>query len=242
MHVTSRLLSVLAFGCNEPQEKIMDITFRFFTVIGLAFFAGCAGQNTSDKVSEKSPQEQTSSPTVHAPKLNIGDSWTFKTKNGTWVYTIREIKQNGNIVINTVPEENIGNKKASFTWFLTGDLNEIKIRLRNINIVNENHNGWLQFPLYLKKNWTHTYIQTGTKRKKRTAERFVAAYEQINVGSDAYWAYRIESNNQWYAANRPAKEVYWYAPSVGNIIKYRSRHLRRDFELIGTNVSIATNG
>ena len=48
MRMTSHPFTVIAFGRNESQEKIMDITLRFFTVIGLVIFAGCASQNASD--------------------------------------------------------------------------------------------------------------------------------------------------------------------------------------------------
>ena len=172
-------------------------------------------------------QAGASAPQAERPTLEGGYSLTFTNpKVGEWddIYRGKE----GSLLV----FEDVYRGK-SFKWYTTEDLNTVKSVGRKTEFENDPHNGTFNFPLFVGKKWTHYYTNTvGTTVAQRTAWAEVKAYEQVTVPAGTFWAYRIEAVNQRIDRPLPAYQTYWYAPDAKTTVKYYSRELGWEYELV----------
>lgn len=170
------------------------------------------------------------SPRAERPTFKDGASFTFKNWTGEWTQTyLRE--ENGLLVFRHA------NRKKSWEVYFTKDLALVRTKGRGDDIENAPHSGFLDFPLYVEKMWTHSYthMMVGSNQVyQRELKAKVVAYEEVRVPAGKFWAYRIEAENAWVGRG-VADETYWYSPDVGFVIKYYSRGFQWEYELIRFN-------
>jgi hypothetical protein len=87
-----------------------------------------------------------------------------------------------------------------------------------------------RFPLRVGKQWHELYHSRGSVARRMQV--WVTAYEQVKVPAGTFWAVKLEAINQRLDRPRPAREVYWYAPEVKNIVKYSSAEFETEMELL----------
>jgi hypothetical protein len=82
------------------------------------------------------------------------------------------------------------------------------------------HNGVLKFPMKVGMSWTHRYTLTNFMYSGiHTATMTVRKYEQIETPAGKFWAFKIERIEE---PGLPTVEIYWFAPEVGLIVKFKS--------------------
>lgn len=85
------------------------------------------------------------------------------------------------------------------------------------------HNGMLKFPMKVGMSWTHSYTFTDPPVSTiRTATMTVRKYEQIETPAGKFWAFKIERIDQPVPNADFAVEIYWFAPVIGQIVRFRS--------------------
>lgn len=131
------------------------------------------------------------------PNLAVGD---------TWVWTYGTEKFAGQEDDNLLFEHNI-----TFKRYRTRDLNLVKTISGEgkVTQLRDPHSGFLQFPLFVGKSWSHSYESNGVPRRSNCS---VKAHEQITVRAGTFMAFRTEGEDK--RLDRPYGILinFWYSP------------------------------
>ena len=173
-------------------------SIRLIAVITYSFF-GCSS------VEPPLTQPPAGAVAGERPNLGIGE---------TWVWTYGTEKFVGTESDNLVFEHNITSRR-----YRTKDLNLVKtVSARGeVTQLRDPHSGFLQFPLFVGKSWSHSYENNGVPRRSNWS---VKAYEQIKVKAGTFMAFRVEGEDK--RLDRPYGVLisYWYSPQVKAIVKF----------------------
>ena len=107
-------------------------------------------------------------------------------------------------------------------WYRTGDLNLVKaVEGEQVTRLRDPHSGFLNFPLFVGKNWSHSYRNRELSSDVlRNARYEVEAYEKVTVKAGTLEAFKIEGRDQ--RSDRPyaIRLRFWYAPEVKAIVRF----------------------
>jgi len=153
------------------------------------------------------------SPVAHAPKIVVGDSWTYEgwsRKHGIDVYTIKvvEVESDGSFTVESVSEK--GNERL---------INNYDSMARRINPPATKVK--LNFPLFVGKQWEAKFHErsVGGKYHDYKQNYLVKKYEKVDTKAGNFSAFKIafksyNSDTGWSGAGQ-----YWYSPEVKIIVK-----------------------
>lgn len=178
-------------------------------------------------------------PVAERPAFTLGTTFTFvNPKIGEWSYRYAG-KRKGLHVF-----QNLYMGKPPYDWLYTPDLalvrSEGRAAARQGKLRDREYkpdNGYLRFPLFVGKEWSHDYTnirKTDTVDRSKRAK--VEAYEKVTVPAGVFWAFLIEASNQRLDREYPAYETYWYAPEVKWVVKYKSEEFKWEYELVRIDV------
>jgi hypothetical protein len=95
------------------------------------------------------------------------------------------------------------------------------------------HSYFLQFPLEVGRKWKGTFEQTsGSNTQTRTRTARVTGYVDLKLKAGTFKAFKIDADNQWSQARRPADESYHYCPDLSMICQYESREFDLKWEVV----------
>jgi len=95
------------------------------------------------------------------------------------------------------------------------------------------HSYILQFPLEVGRSWKGTFEQTsGSHTQTRTRTARVTGYVDLVLKAGTFKAFRIDADNHWSQAQRPAVERYHYCPDLSTICQYESREFDLKWEVV----------
>jgi len=190
---------------NEARKGDLNMagilagTKVWLVVVMVFFVLGCptAGMTQTDPPAGAIVAER--------PNLVVGD---------TWVWTYGTEKFAGEEGDNLLFEHNI-----TFKRYRTRDLNLVKTISAEGKAtgLRDPHSGFLQFPLFVGKSWSHSYENNGIPRGSNYS---VKAYEQISVKAGTFMAFRVEGEDK--RLDRPYGILisYWYSPQAKAIVKF----------------------
>ena len=169
------------------------------------------------------------------PVLVPHTKFVFKFTGKSGTYSTEYIKNDGGILIFDVTHRS-GQLE---TYRATEDLEGIS-NTRTDGTIRRSftpHSGFLSFPLYVGKKWEAKYTLTSNKytgeqtkiQRKRTCE--VDDYEKTEVKAGTFDSFIIRCENQRDGRSLPAYERYAYAPTVGQVVYYRSDEFKTEYEL-----------
>lgn len=106
--------------------------------------------------------------------------------------------------------------------------------------------GMLKFPLVTGKAWSVTYTieQPDGSKQTRTREAKIVGQEKLETAMGTIDAIRVETWNKRHDRQLPAREVYWYCPSIGMVCQYESKELESRYKVVAVkrNVAAAKTG
>lgn len=181
------------------MKTTLVITRVWLIAVAALFLHGCAGMETAQT------QPTPGGVVAERPKLVIGEAWQ-------WTYgTEKFVGEEGN---HLVFQYNITRKR-----YRTMDLNLVKTISRGgrVTQVRDPHSGFLNFPLFVGKRWSHSYDSNGVPRRISSK---VTAYEQVTVRAGTFMAFRIEIEDQRPDREYPYLKTFWYSPQVKAVVKY----------------------
>lgn len=145
---------------------------------------------------------------AEAPHLSPGETWTWSTHAEEF---LRE--EEGILVFQVAPGR---------IRYRTKDLNLVKtVDGGRVTQLRDPHAGFLSFPLYVGKTWSHSYMNREMSGNvlRRTSYR-ASAFEQVTVKAGTFQAFRIEGTDQRSDRRYPIRVTLWYAPEVKVIVKF----------------------
>lgn len=162
---------------------------------------------------------QTMSSTVERPVTNVGDSWSYKTRDGRTGLVLSEntrmvtqVANNQNIILS----KNVSGAVANIIE--TADMNTISQDTTRFTP----NTGHFVFPLTVGKTWVaKTEYETPNYRGSQELNVTVVGYEEVKVLAGTFPAFKIILKG-YYNSNVGTGSidiVRWYAPSVRRIVK-----------------------
>lgn len=102
--------------------------------------------------------------------------------------------------------------------YRTRDLNLVKTVAADgkITQLREPHSGYLNFPLYVGKSWSHSYDSDGVPRR---AQYKVEAHERIQVKAGTFMAFRIDGEDKRLDRRYGILINLWYSPEMKAVVK-----------------------
>ncbi|MBN3806456.1 hypothetical protein GXB81_25870 [Paraburkholderia sp. Ac-20336] len=192
--------------------------------VGFAAFALAAACAAGPVLAQSSPQAASlpapaaqPAPLSQAdtPAYVVGEKWTFKyenaldpSKNSTYTQAVSNVGP-GRVELNqgaTVLDANGNIVKLGATSYEPSD-------------------GKLRFPMHVGDAWSGSYsYKTGSWEAIGQRRSKVVDVELVETAAGSFQAFRIEQSVAWSAGggNRgegQTREVDWYAPAVGRIVK-----------------------
>lgn len=143
-------------------------------------------------------------PAAEVPKLTVGETWQ-------WTYgTEKLLGAEGDY---WVFEYNVTRRR-----YRTRDLNLVKTVAADgkITQLREPHSGYLNFPLYVEKGWSHFYDSDGVPRR---VQYTVAAYEKVAVRAGTFMAFRIDGEDKRLDRRYGILISLWYSPEMKAVVK-----------------------
>ncbi|WP_446326727.1 TapB family protein [Burkholderia pseudomallei] len=198
----------------SPASTVM----RALAVVALLSFAA-ATASAADAASLPAPVAQPAPALTQAeaPVFAVGEQWTFDYKNevepqrnSTFTQKVTAIDGNGRIQLNggAIVMDSVGNLVS------TGGGNY------------QPSDEKLRFPLAVGKSWSASYVfSRGGWSAKGDREAKVVGAERIETPAGAFDTFRVEQVVVWdgtagNAGHGTTREVDWYAPAVGRVIKF----------------------
>jgi TolB-like protein len=168
-------------------------------------------------------------PVAEAPKMQVGDSWVvegYSSKVGKDVFDYRviEVDSDGDFVIEEIPQ------KTKHVSYIRYD--------KNFNRVDDKYGTYLNFPLFVGKQWKDKYrgpSTDGSYYNYRNTYK-VVDIENIDTKAGKFLAFKILRNHYNVTKSGSAREIYWYAPDVKYVVKSKPSW-RIGYELISYSLN-----
>jgi hypothetical protein len=140
-----------------------------------------------------------------------GDTWTWST------HVEKFLGEEGGLLVFQIP---VGEYVAK--RYRTKDLNLVKdVQGERITQLRDPHSGFLSFPLFVGKAWSHSYKNRELSGDVlRQASYRVTAHEQVTVTAGIFRAFRVEGTDQRSDRRYPIVVSLWYAPEAKAIVKF----------------------
>jgi TolB-like protein len=179
----------------------------FFLVQSLLFLSliGCSTTPVRDT---PLPGE----PVAEAPQMQVGDSWVvegYSSKVGKDIFTYKviDVDSDGEFVFE---ESSDKTKNIAYIRFN-----------KNFNRVDDQYGTYLNFPLFVGKQWKDQYrgkATDGSYYNFRNTYK-VVEFENIVTRAGKFLAFKILRNHYNITNSGTAREIYWYAPDVKYVVK-----------------------
>ncbi|WP_206954121.1 TapB family protein [Trinickia acidisoli] len=172
----------------------------------------------ADAASLPAPVAQPAPPLAEAqaPAFAVGEAWTFSyenalepAKNATYAQSVSSVAADGSPTLNG----------GAAALDASGNL------VKNASGSYQPSDGKLQFPLFVGKSWSASYVyRAGSWAARGEREAKVVAVERVETSAGAFDAFKVEQVVSWSGTegNRGqgvTRETDWYAPSVGRIVR-----------------------
>ena len=179
------------------MKRVFLLCFAVFLVTGQLY---AADQNVTGE-----------SPSAEAPVLTVGDTWTIDGWRFESPVTSTFIGEEDGLLV-----FDVGNGKKRYKSKDHNLVKDVKNgKVKNTRIPDM---GFLRFPLFIGKSWTHPYQNDDIPR---TANYRVTAYEKVTVRAGTFDVFRIEGLDKRDDKNYGIVVTIWYAPSVKTVVKLK---------------------
>ena len=178
-------------------------------------------------------------PVAKFPKMIVGDRWVYDSHKGIRDRTVIEVKSDGSYIVE------VKNKNGHTIAHLYYDnkyrlTKQINLSTGKIAKIPSPPVLRLNFPLFVGKKWTDSYLGWSTRNKyyNNKDSYIVKKIELVKTKAGVFKCYNIHRTIQRVEDSWRGFETYWYSPELKALIK-SNPSWRKGFKLLSCQLEKA---